>query len=197
MKKPAFPWNAPKPWEYHLKYTHDFKDTGLPRDNFEGSGTDLNRNYTLDDVVTGCEGSVSDTIFTERTKHWDNDCSYLCSECEDEGCEECETDKEQKLLSGMSLQDLINMLPDGVELWDTSLSLKVDDWGGVVYGEFSLSYTKKLDTDHQITEYNKAVAEYTARFDKYMKEKIKYDKWEKGQKIAEIKAELAKLESQE
>jgi hypothetical protein len=181
MNKPKKP-SPPSPYNYHLQYTFD-----------SGRGF----------VITGCDESVNETLFFDREKHWD-DPTPDCYECEDEGCEECEEERSlnKKSLNNMSLQDLIDILPPGVEPKDTSFVLQAGDSGCNFCAEFQMLYAKKLDSNKCLASYDKDLKKYKDRLLKFPEKEKEYKEWKRNQDIAKekaklikTKAKLAKLES--
>ena len=188
MKKPNYPYNPPVPLDFNLKY----KLTDLPSDL---NPKDIDYNYINRYVVTGCKETENVIILMDKQKHWD-DPSHFCPECDDEGCKECELEY-QKAIDGLSLQDIINMLPNDISPKDAKISFGADDFNGVVCATFSLMAERKLSKEkqkEQIKKYNDAVAKYDKKFDKYLEKKRKYDKWAKKQEILKLKEKLSDLE---
>jgi len=71
----------------------------------------------------------------------------------------------------------------------------LNDWGGSFFANFSLAYEKKLDEKEQRAKYEDALVKYRARWDKYIKKKLKYDSWKRDKDIAEMQAKLDKMKA--
>ena len=192
MKEPKFPQhsgeNAPSPSEFHLTYESKPWNDREPYFNWAEART-----------ITGCEPETK-VLISERTKHWDDD-SPNCWDCEDDegGCEECDFGKmyqNDDPISGKSLQDIIDMLPEGVEPKDVIIDFGMDDFGGRLVADLDFQYEAKVDFETQNRLYQDALAIWTVKFDQFVEAHKKWVEWKRDTDIADMQTRLKELEEQ-
>ena len=130
-----------------------------------------------------------------------NECDYCGrEECRGRECEEYEEDdpellkiwENRKKNSEITLQDIINCLPEGVTPDQVKLSLNIDVGAFSVDGaEVNFYYAKEFPDDPE--GFKKAEEEYDKNYQAYLVERAKYDQWKKEQEIKELEEKLDKL----
>lgn len=135
----------------------------------------------------------------------DDDFEY-CLFCEEEGCRgQCKQAawnvgyKRQPStpnidLSEMTLQGLLDLLPQGVEAKDVRILIGADDWSGVPYTKISFVYKKHFPADMEQFKIDKAI--YDQKYAAYEIKRAEYEVWKKEQEIAKKEEELNKLKLQ-
>jgi hypothetical protein len=94
-------------------------------------------------------------------------------------------------LSKITLQSLLDMLPEGVKPSDVKISIESDDWSGVPYRKVSFFYKKTFPADMEQYKKDKAAAD--ADYAEWEQKQLAYEKWLKEQEIKKLEAELEKL----
>lgn len=130
---------------------------------------------------------------------------FRCEECEDKGCEECESwnhvNSDHISLCSMTLQDIIDKIPEGYSPSDVKMTLgsslcsmgpSPDDH---VFIRFV--YRRPIDLQAEIKKYEKAQKRYEQKMVEYQKAKKEYDEWKHAQDIAEAQAKLDELKRKE
>ena len=147
------------------------------------------------------------TVYSYYEKHRNDDDSQYCEYCDEElGCDEngeyedcnCEDAQDEKSgfpkLSQVTLQSILDMLPEGVKPADVNMSINLDTGDMGVYGqEVTFSYKKAIKDDPEGFELAKK--KYEENYKAYLVEKQKYDTWAKEQQVKELEDKLTKLKS--
>ncbi len=94
-------------------------------------------------------------------------------------------------LHKMTLQSLLDMLPEGISPADVKIELIDDDWSGVPFAKVAFSYKKTFPANME--QFKKDKAAYDAEWAEYEKKKAAYDQWVKRQQIKKLEGELAQL----
>lgn len=128
----------------------------------------------------------------------DEDCGGTCEEALEEKAEaDAYRDKDQPPipkvdLSKMTLQDLIDLLPEGVKASDVKIRLSIDD-DSHQYTNHGVSfyYKKKFPADPEgLKAAKKKYAECEAA---YQEKRAEYDEWLKQQEIQRLEEKLSIL----
>lgn len=132
---------------------------------------------------------------------YDGECEYCGrEECRDRECEEYEENdpeilaiwESRKKMSEMTLQDIIDRLPEGVSANQVKFNLHIDVGDMSVYGAgIDFYYAKDFPDDPE--GFEAAEKQYQENYKLYEIEKAKYDQWVKEQKIKDLEDKLAKL----
>jgi len=119
-------------------------------------------------------------------------CGSECEEYEENDPEILKIWENRKKNSEITLQDIINRVPEGVLLSDVKFSLNIDvDSMSVNGAEFNFYYAKEFPDDPE--GFKKAEEEYDKNYQTYLVEKAKYDQWVKEQEIKALEEKLEKL----
>jgi hypothetical protein len=119
---------------------------------------------------------------------FDGDVDY-CNICDSEECS-CEIKK----IDDVSLQKIIDLVPNGVSLSDVKMEMEMDVGAMSVDGHsVTFYYLKKLKPNK--SGYDKAKKEYDLRRAEYLEEKAKYDEWKLNDDIKKAEKKLLKLKS--
>ena len=131
-------------------------------------------------------------IFSHYSKHRSEDSSCENEDCTDIYCEgECKNNKPTKP-KDLNLQKVIDLVPTGISLSDVKFEIEIDIGDMAIYGQsVTFYYLKPLKPD--VKGYEKAKKAYDEANAKYLEEKIKYDAWEKQDKINKLQKELEEL----
>lgn len=148
------------------------------------------------------------SIYESSQKIW-VDRDYYCDYCNRENCnEECEealADKEENdlycdkdqpktidlKLEKVSLQTLIDQIPEGLTPNDIKISLSYNDRGVMYSQKLSFYYIKTFPANRK--GYNEAKKKYDEAEKLYFIEREKYDQWVKEQKKEKLLKELKEL----
>lgn len=96
-------------------------------------------------------------------------------------------------LSKMTLQSIIELLPEGVEPKDICMSTRVHYGDMGIYGhEITFFYNKIYKDDPE--GFKDAKKKYQANVEAYNIEKKKYDEWKKQQEIIKYEQDIKELE---
>lgn len=148
---------------------------------------------------------VNEVFFSIYEPFKNDDDRYECDICGNEECidQECEEYEEndpelfklwdlRKKNKNLSLQDIINKLPDGVTPDQVKISVRINCNAFSVTGsEVNFSFTKEIPDDPE--GFKKAQEEYEKNYQAYLVEKAKYDQWKKDQEIKELEEKLKEL----
>lgn len=119
----------------------------------------------------------------------------IMGECEDydeNDPEILEIWENRKKAQNMTLQDLINSLPEGVTPDQVKFSLSIDVGAMSVNGaEISFFHSKQFEDDPE--GFKKAQDHYNECYRLYEIERAKYDKWLKEKEIKELEEKLSNL----
>lgn len=132
--------------------------------------------------------------------HNDDDDNQYCEYCEEElDCNQdcnCEKAKSNKTnfpkLSQMTLQSILDMLPEGVKPSDVKVSIRLDVGDMSIYGqEIIFSYKKTFEADPE--GFKAAQERYEKNYQAYLVEKQKYDEWKRQEEIKQLEEKLISL----
>ena len=129
-----------------------------------------------------------------NTRNLEGD-GFKCYECEDSGCEECKDLPEPEVINGMTLQALLDRMPEGISPKDVTIGFGADC--GAFDADFILSFSYRpiLDLATQKKLYDADLKVYNKKWKAHLKEKKKYDAWNKAQKKKKLQAQLRKLDA--
>lgn len=176
MKEPfmnyMFPKNYMQPWE--RDYSARTEDVTL-YSHYEKFRGDSDRQY--------CE--YCDEELGYGDDGWE-DC-----DCED--AKEARSDRgNHPKLTKVTLQSILDMLPEGVEPSDVNISISLDLGDMGIYGhEVTFSYKKTFEADPE--GFKAAQKQYEENYQAYLLEKQKYDEWKRLQEVKELEEKLSKL----
>ncbi len=119
---------------------------------------------------------------------------FRCWECEDEGCEECEDLPDNDSIDGMTLQDILDKIPEGITPKDVVINHSMRARYASVEITLSFSYQPILDFKTQKKLYDADMKVYNKKWEAHLKEKEKYDNWVKEQEKEKLRARLEELE---
>lgn len=120
-----------------------------------------------------------------------DDGEYLPCDCPDAKDEQKDRGNFPSL-SKITLQTILDMLPEGVKPSDVSISMYIDTGSMSINGqELSFTYKKTFKADPE--GFKAAQERYEKNYQVYLAEKRKYDEWVKAQEIQALEAKLAKL----
>jgi hypothetical protein len=117
-------------------------------------------------------------------------------ELKDCDCEDAQESKGGKTnfpkLSRITLQSILDMLPEGVKPSDVKISISLDIGDMSIYGqELTFSYKKTFEADPE--GFKTAQERYEKNYQAYLVEKKKYDEWKHQEEIKKLEEELARL----
>lgn len=146
-------------------------------------------------------------IYSYYEKHRSDDDRQYCEYCDEElgydddgwmdcNCEDALDSKDHRgnfpKLSKVTLQTIIDMLPEGVKPSDVSISLSLDTGDMGIYGhEVTFSYKKTFEADPE--GFKAAQKQYEENYQAYLLEKQKYDEWKRLEEVKQLEEKLAKL----
>lgn len=90
-----------------------------------------------------------------------------------------------------SLQDLLDVIPDGVHPRDVVISINRDRYVG--YIEFRMEYRTATNKEKLKAAYNADYAEYEKKLKMYEQDMISYEKWKRQERRNQLKKELEDL----
>ncbi len=146
------------------------------------------------------------TIYSYYEKYRNEDEAGYCEYCgeelgynsdtdeyEDCDCEDAQDGKSDfPKLSQVTLQSVLDMLPEGVKPSDVKISMSLDTGDMGIYGqEIRFSYEKTFEADPE--GFKAAQKQYEENYQAYLVEKQKYDEWVKQQEIKKLEDKLAAL----
>lgn len=145
------------------------------------------------------------TIYSHYEKYRNDDDVQYCEYCDeelgygDDGYEDCDCEdaKDAKKgnfpkISKLTLQSILDMLPEGVKPSDVKISLSLDTGDMGIYGhEVNFTYSKTFEADPE--GFKAAQKKYEENYQAYLVEKQKYDDWVRQQEIQKLEEKLAKL----
>jgi len=145
------------------------------------------------------------TLYSHYEKYRNDDDRQYCEYCDEElGCDgdgeyedcDCEDAKDGKSdfpkLSQVTLQTILDMLPEGVNPSDVKVSISLDTGGMGIYGqEVTFSYKKTFEADPE--GFKAAQDQYEKNYQAYLVEKQKYDEWKRQEEVKQLEEKLAKL----
>lgn len=174
MKEPfmnhMFPNNYMRPWE--RDYSARTEDVAIYSfyEKYRGE----------DDVY--CEYCGEELNYNSKTDKFE-DC-----DCED--AKEGQTGFPK--LSQITLQSILDMLPEGVKPSDINISMSLDVGDMGIYGqEITFSYKKDFEADPE--GFKAAQKQYEENYQAYLIEKQKYDEWQRQEEVKRLEEKLAKL----
>lgn len=176
MKEPFINHMFPKcympPWEH--QYSARTEDVVL-YSHYEKFRSDDDRQY--------CEYCDEELAY--------EDGEYLDCDCEDAKDEQDNRGHFPKL-SQITLQSILDLLPEGVKPSDVKISISLDTGDMGIYGhEVTFSYKKTFEADPE--SFKAAQKQYEENYQAYLLEKQKYDEWKRLQEVKELEEKLAKL----
>ena len=125
-----------------------------------------------------------------------------CDYCDNESCHnECEKaieylgekDTSNTIpLEEMTLQKLLDILPEGIKPCDVKISIDVDV-SDMAYEGHSVDFYYEKPLPDRTEEWEKVKADYDAAYSKYQKELEKYNEWFKQKEIKELEEKLNQL----
>jgi hypothetical protein len=129
-------------------------------------------------------------------EYCDEELGYKDGELQDCDCEDALDEKDTRgnhpKLSQVTLQSILDMLPEGVKPSDVKVSLSLDTGDMGIYGqEVTFSYSKTFEADPE--GFKAAQERYEKNYQAYLVEKQKYDEWVHQQEIQALEEKLAKL----
>lgn len=132
----------------------------------------------------------------ESMREDDYDCDESCDYCDGEGCEECEKSEKAEPIGLLTLQDIINKLPNGFTPGDVKVEFGYsancmayeDTW-------IRFSYRQEVDLQVELDKYAKEKERYEKEMVGYKRANKEYKAWKRAQAIAEAKAKLEALEN--
>lgn len=156
------------------------------------------RNYearTEDVVLYGYYEKFRSDDDRQYCEYCDEELSYNSDTDEYEDCD-CEDAQDEKSahpkLSQITLQSILDMLPEGVKPSDVKISISLDTGDMGVYGhELSFTYKKTFEADPE--GFKAAQEQYEKNYQAYLVEKQKYDDWKKQQEIKALEEKIAAL----
>jgi hypothetical protein len=144
------------------------------------------------------------TIYSYYEKDRKDDDEQYCEYCDEElgygdnGYEDCDCvdakdDKSEfPKLSQITLQTILDMLPEGIKPSDVKISISLDTGDMGVYGqEVNFSYKKTFEGDPE--GFKAAQKQYEESYQAYLVEKQKYDDWKRQEEIKKLEEKIAKL----
>lgn len=146
------------------------------------------------------------TLYGYYEKYRNDDARQYCEYCDEElgyssdtddyeecGCEDAQDGKTGfPKLSQVTLQSIIDMLPEGVKPSDVKISISLDTGDMGIYGqEVTFSYKKTFEADPE--GFKAAQERYEKNYQAYLVEKQKYDQWVNEQEIKRLEEKLAKM----
>lgn len=156
--------------------------------------TKLNRHYHED-------GKESVILYSDSKRLVDY-CDYddYCDECDNEGCEECQVNSDGHVsIEGLTLQDIIDKLPEGYNPSDVKMSLGIQlcQMGIQTSDCFWINfvYRTPVNLQAELDKYAKEKERYKREKAEYKIAKKKYNKWKRDKNIAETQAKLDKMKA--
>lgn len=145
------------------------------------------------------------TIYGYYEKYRNEDDEGYCEYCNKElelnesdeyevcDCEDAQDSKSKfPKLSKVTLQTILDLLPEGVKPSDVKVSMELDTGDMGIYGQrVSFTYKKTFEADPE--GFKAAQEQYEKNYQAYLVEKEKYDAWVKEQEIKKLENRLAKL----
>lgn len=134
---------------------------------------------------------------------YDEDRKY-CEYCDeelvygDDGWEDCDCKDAQESksphpkISKMTLQSLLDLLPEGVKPSDVKMFIKFDSGDMGVYGH-SVHFVYEKTFPDNLEQFEKDSKQYEENWQAYLVEKAKYDAWVNQQEIQRLEEKLATL----
>ena len=158
--------------------------------------TKLNEHYHED-------GKEQVVLYSDSQRLVDH-CDYddWCDECNNEGCEECQVNsKDHVSIESLTLQDIIDKIPEGYTPSDVKMSL------GMQLNQMGISntdcfwinfvYRAPVSLQEELDKYAKEQERYDKGMVKYKEAKKKYDKWKQDQDIVEMQAKIDKMKAKQ
>jgi hypothetical protein len=145
-------------------------------------------------------------IYSYYEKYRNDDDRQYCEYCDEElgyskdidDYEECDCEDAKDTKSGfprlsqITLQSILDLLPEGVKPSDVQVSMSLDTGDMGIYGqEITFSYRKTFEADPE--GFKAAQERYEKNYQAYLVEKQKYDEWVNQQEISRLEEKLAKL----
>lgn len=148
------------------------------------------------------------TIYGYYEKFRNDDDKQYCEYCDEElgylgkgewdtcDCVDAKDEQEDRgsfpRLSQVTLQTILDMLPEGVKPSDVKITMSLDTGDMGIYGqEISFTYQKTFPADPE--GFKAAQERYEKNWQAYLVEKQKYDDWVKQQEIKALEEKLAAL----
>lgn len=146
-------------------------------------------------------------LYSHYEKMRSDDDRQYCEYCDEElgygddgwencDCEDAKDEQDDRgnfpNLSKITLQTILDLLPDGVKPSDVRISINLDTGDMGIYGhEVTFSYKKTFEADPE--GFKAAQKQYEENYQAYLLEKQKYDEWKRQQEVKELEEKLAKL----
>lgn len=147
------------------------------------------------------------TIYSHYEKYRNDDDRQYCEYCDeelgygDDGYEDCDCEDakdarshrgDHPKLTQVTLQTILDLLPEGVKPSDVKISLGLDTGDMGIYGyEVSFTYRKTFEADPE--GFKAAQERYEKNYQAYLVEKQKYDEWKRQEEVKQLEEKLAKL----
>lgn len=147
------------------------------------------------------------TIYSHYEKYHADDDRQYCEYCDeelgygDDGYEDCncvdakderESRGNNPKITQVTLQTILDRLPEGVKPSDVKISLSLDTGDMGIYGyEVSFTYKKTFEADPE--GFKAAQERYEKNYQAYLVEKQKYDEWKRQQEIKALEDKIAAL----
>lgn len=98
----------------------------------------------------------------------------------------------KKSLEDITLQSILDNLPEGITASDVKISLNIDCSDMAVEGaEIIFYYKKHLPARPELFKQERAI--YDAEYAEYEKKQAAYEEWQKQQQVKELEEKLARL----
>ena len=141
--------------------------------------------YRNDDDRQYCEYCDEELGYNSETDELE-DC-----DCED-SLDEKDTRGNFPKLSQVTLQSILDRLPEGVKPSDVKISISLDAGDMGIYGqEVTFSYKKTFAADPE--GFKAAQERYEKNYQAYLVERQKYDEWKRQEEINQLEEKLSKL----
>jgi len=157
------------------------------------------RNYearTEDVVLYGYYEKYRNDDDKQYCEYCDEELGYKDGEYLDCDCVDAKDDREGTpsfpKLSQITLQSILDMLPEGVKPSDVKISISLDTGDMGIYGqELTFSYKKTFEADPE--GFKAAQKQYEENYQAYLVEKQKYDEWKRQEEIKALEEKIAAL----
>lgn len=151
--------------------------------------------------------TVDWTLYSYYEKYEVDDSRKYCEYCDEElgygndgwedcDCEDAKDERDHRgnfpKLSQITLQSILDMLPEGVKPSDVRISINLDLGDMGIYGqEVNFTYRKTFEADPE--GFKAAQERYEKNYQAYLVEKQKYDEWKRQEEVKQLEEKLAKL----
>lgn len=146
-------------------------------------------------------------LYSHYEKYRGDDDRQFCEYCDeelaygDDGWQDCDCQDakdarshrgDHPKLKKITLQSILDMLPEGVKPSDVNISISLDTGDMGIYGhEVTFSYKKTFEADPE--GFKAAQKQYEENYQAYLLERQKYDEWKRLKEVKELEEKLAKL----